>query len=159
MGEQGTGMTHSVFDVAIADGIAHLKLNRPDRLNSMNREFWNALPAIVRDIDDNARARVIVMSSTGKHFSAGMDLEVFADNGALASAQQDPHVASEAFRHLVLALQGTFSCLDEARISRDRGDPGWLHRRRGRHDVGLRYSLLHGRRILLHPGDQSSHDG
>ena len=59
---------------------------------------------------------MIVISSTGKHFSAGMDLEVFADNGALASAQQDPHVASEAFRHLVLALQGTFSCLDEARI-------------------------------------------
>ena len=116
MGGQGTGTAHGVFDVAIADGIAHLKLNRPDKFNSMNREFWNALPAIVRDIDDNARARVIVISSTGKHFSAGMDLEVLADNGALASARQDPHVASEAFRHLVLGLQGTFSCLDEARI-------------------------------------------
>ena len=116
MGGQGAGAAHGVFDVAIADGIAHLKLNRPDKLNSMNREFWSALPAIVRDIDDNARARVIVISSTGKHFSAGMDLEVFAENGALASAQQDPHVASEAFRHLVLGLQGTFSCLDEARM-------------------------------------------
>lgn len=97
MDAQGTGQ--SVFDVAVTDGIAHLKLNRPEKLNSMNRAFWSALPAIVRDIDDNARARVIVISSTGKHFSAGMDLEVFAENGALAAAKQDPHVAGEAFRH------------------------------------------------------------
>jgi enoyl-CoA hydratase len=116
MSAQGGSAPQDVFEVAIAEGIAHLKLNRPDKMNSMNRAFWSALPAIVRDIDENARARVIVISSTGKHFSAGMDLEVFAENGALASGQQDPHVAAEAFRHLVLALQGTFSCLDEARI-------------------------------------------
>ena len=116
MSAQGGSAPQDVFDVAIADGVAHLKLNRPDKLNSMNRAFWNELPAIVRDIDDNAKARVIVISSTGKHFSAGMDLDVFAENGALASGQQDPHVAAEAFRHLVLGLQGTFSCLDEARM-------------------------------------------
>jgi enoyl-CoA hydratase len=102
--------------VTIADGIAHLKLNRPDKLNSMSRAFWSALPTIVREIDQNARARVIVISSTGKHFSAGMDLDVFAENGALASGERDPHVAAEAFRHLVADLQGTFSCLDEVRI-------------------------------------------
>jgi enoyl-CoA hydratase len=113
---QGASNTQGVLDVTIEDGIAHLKLNRPDKLNSMNRAFWSALPAAVRDIDENARARVIVISSTGKHFSAGMDLEVFAENGALAAGQRDPHVAAEAFRHLVLSLQETFSCLDEARM-------------------------------------------
>lgn len=111
-----TNAGRGIFDVTIADGVAHLKLNRPDKLNSMNREFWSALPELVHDIDDNAWARVIVISSTGKHFSAGMDLEVFAENGALASAPQDPHVANEAFRHLVLRLQDAFSCLDEARV-------------------------------------------
>jgi enoyl-CoA hydratase len=83
----------------------------------MSRAFWSELPVIVRDIDDNARARAIVISSTGKHFSAGMDLDVFADNGALqGSTGKDPHVANEAFRHQVKALQSTFSCLDEARV-------------------------------------------
>lgn len=108
--------SQDVIEVAVDGGVAHLKLNRPDKLNSMNRAFWSALPAVVRDIDRNVRARVIVISSTGKHFSAGMDLDVFAENGALAAAQQDPHVAAEAFRHLVLGLQETFTCLDEARI-------------------------------------------
>ena len=65
------------FAVTLEGRVAHIRLNRPDAFNSMNRAFWNELPAIVRDIDDNARARAIVISSTGKHFSAGMDLQNF----------------------------------------------------------------------------------
>ena len=68
---------YTCFDVSFDEGVAHIRLNRPDAFNAMNRDFWNELPAIVRDIDDNARARCIVVSSTGKHFSAGMDLKVF----------------------------------------------------------------------------------
>jgi len=112
------GPAPECFDVEIADGIAHVRLNRPGKLNAMGRAFWSELPTIVRDIDDTARARVIVISSTGKHFCAGMDLEVFAEGGALQAdgAGRDPHVDNEAFRHLVKHLQGTFSCLDQARI-------------------------------------------
>ena len=105
------------FDVTIEDHVAHVRLNRPEKLNAMGRAFWSELPAIIRDIDDHARARVIVLSSTGKHFSAGMDLEVFAASDALQEgADRDPHVAAEAFRHLVKHLQDTFSCLDNARM-------------------------------------------
>jgi enoyl-CoA hydratase len=107
----------SCFAVTIADGVAHIQMKRPEAMNSMTRAFWSELPAIVRDIDAGAKARVIVLSSTGKHFCAGMDLEVFAENGALASGRTaDPHVVNEAFRHLVLGLQETFSCLDEVRM-------------------------------------------
>ena len=96
------GPPYTCFDVAIEAHVAHVQLNCPDKLNAMGRAFWSELPAIVRDIDDNARARVIVLSSTGKHFSAGMDLEVFADAAALQpTAGQDPFVTNEAFRHLV----------------------------------------------------------
>jgi enoyl-CoA hydratase len=111
------GTTYTCFDVSIEDHVAHVRLNRPDKLNAMNSAFWSELPALVSDIDDNARARVIVLSSTGKHFSAGMDLEVFAGNAALTpAAGQDPFVTNEAFRHLVKNLQETFSCLDNARV-------------------------------------------
>jgi enoyl-CoA hydratase len=59
------------FQVTLEDRVAHIRLNRPEAFNSMNRAFWNELPAIVDDISDNARARVIVISSTGRHFTAG----------------------------------------------------------------------------------------
>lgn len=107
----------SCFTVSIADGVAHVQMSRPDKMNSMTRSFWSELPAIIREIDAGAKARVIVLSSTGKHFSAGMDLDVFAENGALAAGSSvDPHISAEAMRHLVLGLQETFSCLDEARV-------------------------------------------
>jgi len=105
------------FDVSIEGGVAHIRLNRPDALNAMNRAFWNELPAIVRDIDENARARCIVISSTGKHFCAGMDLSVFTDGaGVVPEAQSDRQNAAESFRRHVHHLQDTFSCLDEARM-------------------------------------------
>jgi enoyl-CoA hydratase len=105
------------FDVSIEAGVAHIQLNRPDAMNAMNRAFWNELPAIVRDIDDNARARCIVISSTGKHFSAGMELSVFTDGaGVVPEAQSDRQNAAESFRRHVHHLQDTFSCLDEARM-------------------------------------------
>ena len=105
------------FDVTIQDHVAHIQLKRPEAMNTMVREFWNELPAIVRDIDDNARARCIVISSTGKHFCAGMDLAVFAGGGSTsAAASQDRHVNAEAMRYHVKTLQDAFSCLDEARM-------------------------------------------
>ena len=65
---------YECFEVTIEGGVAHIRLKRPEAMNSMIRAFWNELPAIVKDIDDNARARCIVISSTGKHFCSGMDL-------------------------------------------------------------------------------------
>lgn len=104
------------FTVDIQDKVAHIKLNRPDALNAMNKEFWNELPEIVQNIDRNALARVIVISSTGKHFSAGMDLAVFAEDGAVTSQRRDPYIAAERFRSNVKQIQGSFNALEEARM-------------------------------------------
>src|SRR6202000_2009301 len=79
-------MTYRCFNVEIADHIAHIQLKRGDELNSMVPEFWSELPQIVKDIDVNAKARVIVISSTGKHFSSGMDLSVFTSGGSAGTA-------------------------------------------------------------------------
>jgi enoyl-CoA hydratase len=108
------------FDVETKDKIAHIRLKRPEVFNTMNRAFWNELPAIVNAINDEAAARVIVISSTGKHFSAGMDLSVFTDGqGVAASASKAPREEGRArlsLRAEALRLQKTFNCLDEARM-------------------------------------------
>ena len=71
------------FDVEVTDGVAHLRLNRPDALNTMTPDFWRELPELLDEIDRNASARVVVLSSTGRHFSAGMDLAVFTGGSDL----------------------------------------------------------------------------
>ena len=65
------------FDLTIENDIAHICLNRPDKRNSMVPSFWEDLPNVVQDIDDGAKARVIVISSSGPVFTAGMDLNAF----------------------------------------------------------------------------------
>ncbi len=107
-------MAYQCFTAEIADGIAHLRFSRPDRFNSFIPEFWQELPEAVNDISDSARARVIVLSAEGKHFTAGMDIAVFMQ-GALDAPAENREVAAEAFRHHVKALQATFSALENAR--------------------------------------------
>lgn len=106
--------TYEAFTVTIEDKIAHIQMSRPEAMNTMNKAFWNELPEIVRTIDNNALARVIVISSTGKHFSAGMDTTVFT--GPRPDAKHDRYVQAEAFRGTVKAIQQSFNCLEEARV-------------------------------------------
>lgn len=111
-------MALSCFDLTISDRVAHVVMCRPDALNSMTEEFWGELPALIHDIDRGAKARVIVLSSTGKHFSAGMDLAVFGGGSSLLG---DGGV-SEAGRlravmwMTVQRLQDSFNALERCRL-------------------------------------------
>ena len=109
-------MTYTCFDVSIENKIAHLMMKRPEKRNSMIREFWSELPEIVRKIDDEGSARVIVISSTGPHFTAGIDLMMLAnefnDDGSSDARMQK----AARFLGLVSELQDTFSALEQCRI-------------------------------------------
>jgi enoyl-CoA hydratase len=108
---------HECFDLEIDGPVAHLRMNRGEAMNTMTRAFWNELPALVREIDREALARVIVISSTGRHFSAGMDLSVFAEEGqGGAGGRADRYVAAEAFRSNIGQIQSSFDALEQARM-------------------------------------------
>lgn len=102
------------FSVSIENHIAHLTMIRPDAYNTMNSAFWQELPKIVRAIDNSAAARVIVLSSTGKHFTAGMDLSVFS--GLSNRFEVEEARSAEALRRWVKQLQHTFNVLEQARM-------------------------------------------
>jgi len=108
-------MSYECFNVDIADGVAHIQMKRPDKFNSMIREFWSEMPDIVNDISDNAKARAIVISSTGKHFCSGMDLAVFTPSDEKPDRRTQAQ-RKESFRLNLLKLQETISCLDNARM-------------------------------------------
>jgi len=48
-------MSFKSLEVSLENHIAHIKLNRPDALNSMNIDFWQELPVAVREIDPNTQ--------------------------------------------------------------------------------------------------------
>lgn len=106
------------FNLEIADSVAHISFIRPEKRNSMIREFWEELPALVNDIDAGSKARVIVLSSTGPHFTSGIDVSLFGQLAASDAPDKKTRdlQANAAFYDQVLRLQGTFSALEEARI-------------------------------------------
>ena len=100
--------------VTIEREIAHIKLSRPKELNAMNMAFWRELPAVVKAIDYQAAARVIVISASGKHFTAGMDLSIFSNMETFFAGE--PARRSEHFRRWVMTLQDAFTSLEQARM-------------------------------------------
>lgn len=111
-------MTYTCFDVETKDDIAHIRMIRPDKANSMIPEFWDELPQIVNQLSDGNDARAIVLSAEGRHFCSGMDLSVFADNNDVSVQSNAKHISRQraSFRTTALQLQRTFSCLEESRL-------------------------------------------
>ncbi|NND82238.1 MAG: crotonase/enoyl-CoA hydratase family protein [Gammaproteobacteria bacterium] len=110
----GVVMSYKCFEVSIENKIAHIVLTRPEKRNSMIPEFWDELPEIVEQIDAGAKARVIVISSTGPHFTAGLDLQAFFSPEQ--SAQDDSLGHGAAFYSTVQRMQHSFSVLENCRI-------------------------------------------
>ena len=115
-GRYGSPMTYECFDVSIADKVAHVQLNRSDALNTMTPAFWRELPQIIDAISDEGSARAIVLSSTGRHFTAGMDLAVFGGGAVAGAADVERGRRQANLRANVLHLQDSFSCFERARM-------------------------------------------
>jgi enoyl-CoA hydratase len=101
------------FEVSTEGGVSHVRMNHPERHNSMVPAFWSELPRLVRGLDEAGGTRAMVLSSVGRHFSAGMDLGVFAAAGTLGTADV---AARERFRQQLRQLQQSFNALAQARF-------------------------------------------
>ena len=106
---------YTCFDIQLDDGVATVTLNRGEQLNTMVPAFWEELPTLVRELDATGGTRVIVLASTGRHFSAGMDLAVFGERPD-GNAKAEPGRLRANLRANLLHLQETFSVLEKARM-------------------------------------------
>lgn len=97
-----------------ANGVAHLQLNRPERLNTFEPTFFPALRDTVEALNAEGRTRVLVISSTGKHFSAGMALDVFAGGMSMLNTADARHRL--AFQDGLRQLMRCFDAIENARF-------------------------------------------
>jgi enoyl-CoA hydratase len=85
----------------------------------MNADFWRELPEIARSLSRSGEARVMVLSSTGKHFTAGMDLSVFTGESSLlggGSTKAELGRQRSQIRLSAALLQESFTALERARM-------------------------------------------
>ncbi|MBA4264849.1 MAG: enoyl-CoA hydratase [Comamonadaceae bacterium] len=103
----------SCFSLHLDHHVAHLVLNRPEAMNTMHPSFWRELDEVLTSLHNDGTARALVISSLGKHFSAGMALETFA--GAIQMDDQSPEGRAAIF-DLLTDMQATFSKIESLRM-------------------------------------------
>lgn len=92
-------------------GIAHLRLNRPDKLNALDAEMVEELAVRCREIE-RSTAQVVILSGAGKAFCAGGDIAAWSSEPPQAFARhwvRDGHAAFDALARL---LQPVIAVLD-----------------------------------------------
>ena len=81
--------------------IATIQLNRPAVLNALNAEVLTELGDAMRDLDDDATCRCIVLTGNEKAFAAGADIkEAFVGVTAVSMLQQDLTAKWEVIRRI-----------------------------------------------------------
>lgn len=64
-----------------ADGVAHLRLNRPDAANGLNMDMLTGLHQVLLQVHGDARVRALLITGEGKNFCAGGDVHTFLSKG------------------------------------------------------------------------------
>lgn len=108
-------MAYATFDFMVENHIARIIFNRPDKANAMVLPFWQEMVDVFAEIEDRPEIRAVVISSTGKHFTGGLDLSAFA-NIAGEMMQGDRGRVGEQMRRTVAEMQETFAVIDRCRV-------------------------------------------
>jgi enoyl-CoA hydratase/carnithine racemase len=95
--EEATTVSDRV-SVTIEDGIADVRLNRPDKLNAIDLAMFRALAETGDALHDDKALRAVVLSGEGRSFCAGLDLSAMsamADPKASPSDMADPKASTD----------------------------------------------------------------
>ncbi|KIL05653.1 enoyl-CoA hydratase [Stutzerimonas stutzeri] len=104
---------YKAFRVELADKVAQVVIDRPEKINAMNADFWAEIIDVFRWVDDTDEVRVVVLSGAGPHFSSGIDLQLLAQVGAQLG--KDVGRNAEQLRRKILSLQASFNAVDHCR--------------------------------------------
>lgn len=100
-------MSYEFIDLQVQDGIAVLRLNRPDNLNSWNQQMRSELRDAVGALVANDNLRVAVITGTGRAFSAGEDVR-----GMKGLAE----IGTRGFRRVVRDIHNVFDEVESIEI-------------------------------------------
>ena len=104
---------YQAFKVELEGNIAHVQINRPEKVNAMNAAFWSEIVEIFQWIDETDAVRVVVLSGAGKHFSAGIDLMLLAS--VANEMGKDVGRNARLLRRKTVHMQASFNAVDQCR--------------------------------------------
>lgn len=108
-------MDYQCFALTIEEKVAHLVLNRPQAFNTMQPVMWRELTSILQALQRDAAARALIISSTGRHFTAGMSLDVFGSDEGISLDDRDAGGRAN-IAALLVDMQQAFNLIEQLRM-------------------------------------------
>ncbi|HEX9194502.1 MAG TPA: crotonase/enoyl-CoA hydratase family protein [Azonexus sp.] len=104
----------STISLNLEQGIAEIRLDRPDKSNAMNDAMWQEIRQAFEWADATPEVRVVILSGAGRNFCAGIDLALL---GGIQQriAHPDGARSREALRRLILDLQDCLTSVERCR--------------------------------------------
>jgi enoyl-CoA hydratase/carnithine racemase len=75
-------MSEERVSIGIADGIADVRLNRPDKMNAIDPAMFDGIVTAIDRLAGEAGVRAVVLSGAGRAFCAGLDMASMAGGGS-----------------------------------------------------------------------------
>lgn len=100
-------MAYDFIELTRDEAVALLRLNRPENLNSWNQQMRDELKAAVADVVGDDAARVLVITGTGRAFSAGEDVRGMKGLSDLGT---------RGFRRVVRDIHNTFDEIEAIEV-------------------------------------------
>lgn len=91
-------------ELVVVDGVAEVRLNRPEKLNALDFETFDSIVEAGRTLAGSDSLRAVVLCGNGRSFSVGIDLNALADDGAkvLSNLATRTHGHANLFQHTAL---------------------------------------------------------
>ena len=71
-------MDLQTIEYSVADGVGHVRFNRPEGANAVNPAFSRDLRAVMLEIEHDDAVTAVSVTAAGKVFCAGGDLKEFS---------------------------------------------------------------------------------
>ena len=106
-----TTYDYKTLEVVRDGGVLHVKMNRPKKLNAMNKTSWSDMRECFQKINNDVDCRAVVISGNGRAFTAGLDLM----DTSLAQKGSDVSRKAWRLRELVLSMQDSFTAMERCK--------------------------------------------
>lgn len=104
-------MAYETISLAVADRIATITINRPDKLNALNERVITELGEAIDEVSGNAEIGGVVLTGAGRAFVAGADIAELTDHGA-SSAKALAQRGQDVFRRYESSLKPTIAAVN-----------------------------------------------
>lgn len=105
-------MQYKNFELTVENKIAHLKINRVDKANSLDETSWKELKTALEYCDETPEIRVIIFSGNGdKLFCGGIDINMLLSINQKTNATCEGR-KREQFKKLLIDFQAVVSTFE-----------------------------------------------